>query len=82
MHPGPPWHRTRSGLAVGKCLAVFHLGHIDVYPVDPVRGLGAFSCIDAGLFNGQRLVRPTHPDHVAIADREDGDTDDNLDADS
>ena len=66
---------------VGKALAVFHFDQIDVDPADPVRGLGAFRCIDAGQLNGERLTRLTHPDRVAITDREHGDTDDDLDAD-
>ena len=43
--------------------------------------MGAFSCIDVGHPNDECLTRLTHPDRGPITSREDGRTDDDLDAD-
>jgi hypothetical protein len=42
---------------------------------------GRLRCLDAGQLNAERLTRLTHPDHGPITSREDGGTNDGLDAD-
>ena len=71
-------------IAKGDCQSsVSHIpvSRIPLLLADAPAQVWAFRCIDAGQPSGERLTRLTHPDRGPITSREDGGTNDHLDAD-